>query len=142
MRVDVFQMNNFKDWFKENIKWPLERMWEWPGDRLREFKWFIQRGRRGYADSDLWSLDYYLSDWMPKALRQLKKHHTGYPGWKEANTDAKWKAILEKMAIGFEASSKQKDALLLPTSKRYKKFQKQIDEGFDLFAKWYGSLWD
>ncbi len=131
-----------KDWFKENLQWPLERMWEWPGDRLREIKWFIQRGRRGYADRDLWSLDWYLSDWMPKALRQLKKHHMGYPGMEGANTDSEWKAILEKMAIGFEASNKQNEMVIPPTSKTYKKLQKQIDEGLNLFVKWYGSLWD
>ncbi len=117
-------------------------MWEWPGDRLREVKWFIQRGRRGYADFDLWSLDWYLADWMPKALRQLKKNHNGYPGIEGANSDAEWKAILEKMARGFEAINKQSDLLYGPSTKTYKKLQKTIDEGLGLFVKWYGSLWD
>ena len=43
-------------------------------------KWFIQRGWRGYADCDVWSIDWYLCGWLPGALRQLANNVHGVPG--------------------------------------------------------------
>jgi len=48
-------------------------------DRYREVKWFIQRGRRGYSDQDVWGIDTYLANWLPMALRQLSKTKHGIP---------------------------------------------------------------
>lgn len=40
---------------------------------------FIQRGRRGWADQDVWSLDGYLNSWLPDALRRLRDTKQGVP---------------------------------------------------------------
>jgi hypothetical protein len=48
--------------------------------RSTRSKWFIKRGRRGWADCDASSLDCYLSGWLPAALRHLKKTRRGLPG--------------------------------------------------------------
>lgn len=38
-----------------------------------EIKWFIQRGKRGWSDSDVWSFDDYLSRVICQGIRKLRK---------------------------------------------------------------------
>lgn len=98
-----------------------------PRQSLRELKWFIQRGRRGWANCDVWSLDTYLSGWLPSALRHLKETKHGVPigcvdsgdrdgcgnsseaGMKRA--EARWNAILDTMIAGFEAAQRIQDGI-------------------------------
>lgn len=66
-------------------------------------KHFIQRGSRGFADCDCWSIDSYLCEIIPNMLRQLKRNTHGYP----ANlTEEKWNEILDKIIAGFEAGKR------------------------------------
>lgn len=90
-------------------------------------KYFIQRGRRGWADCDTWSLDNYLSEWLPAALRHLKETKHGVPcgmfdglpqddngnGTEEAwpIAEARWDDIMNKMIAGFEAWERMEDGL-------------------------------
>jgi hypothetical protein len=81
-------------------------------DFPREVKWFFQRGRRGWADCDTWSLDGYMISWLPEALRHLAKNSRGCPpdlyDDKATGEDQchKWIAVLEEMAAGFELMRK------------------------------------
>lgn len=131
----------------------------------RWIKHFIQRGWRGYADCDAWSLDYYLNKWMPKAVRSLKGGH-GFPGGlfeelysitydddhpydhtrpneEEGNkTHAYWQDILEKIALGFEAAYILEDDPSLWDKPRGEELKAQKKEGLALFIKYYDCLWD
>jgi hypothetical protein len=133
-------------------------------DFPKEVKWFIQRGRRGYADSDLWSLDWYLSSWMPEALRKLAKEVNGCPSElydHKAPTDHechRWERVLREIADGFEASRKLQDMeefdiVKKEPKKLTKEDMRKIDierkrlgavhnRGMDLFKKHYFGLWD
>lgn len=84
-------------------------------------KFFIQRGRRGWADCDTWALEEYLSGWMPDALRYLKVHTRGVPttmfvddpipaheaddpkGTIYAAAHERWGETLDKMITAFDA---------------------------------------
>jgi hypothetical protein len=98
------------------------RPWLWVLTSWQNVRAFIQRGRRGWADSDTWNLDSYLVRWLPDALRYLKQHTHGIPNemfeeselerhaagemaTKEevARAEARWNATLDKMIEGFEA---------------------------------------
>lgn len=82
---------------------------------LMRIKWFIQRGRRGWADCDIWSFDSYLCSWMPDALKAIKEDKHGVPSeffpngveepteedWKVAI--AEWHKALDVMIEGFLA---------------------------------------
>jgi len=134
---------------KKRIAFTWYLNWRYPIEAIKDLFWqtkyFIQRGLYGYADEDWWGLDDYLSTWLPNALRQYGKRGMSYPGTGEANTPEKWKAILEKMARGFEAQKKQDDITWNKTKNfktQYKKLQKEFEEGMKLFTKWYGHLWD
>ncbi len=147
MNTKEWKPKNKLEWLEENIWWPIERVLEKPGEILREIKWFIQRGKRGWADSDAWSLNCYLSDWIPDALRCIKKHQGGCPSslanikstdkqWKKAQK--KWDIILNQIIKGFEASKKQDDIV---THKKWEKLEKKRLKGMKLFVKWYHALW-
>ena len=97
--------------------------WGNPREAYYAVKCFIQRGRRGWSDRDIWSLDHYLSSWMPDALRKLKKDKQGVPSsvfepedcisegdWRGNPSEegmerasARWDAIIDKMIAAFEA---------------------------------------
>jgi hypothetical protein len=101
--------------------------WGNPRNACREVFWFFQRGRRGWAACDVWSLDDYLSGWLPDALRRLKMTKHGVPssmfepedcdkygnpseaGWKAG--EARWDATMDKMIAGFEADRRAQEGL-------------------------------
>ena len=95
-------------WYEEIYYWFYRRcyrVWMIP----TEIKWFIQRGKRGYADCDIWSLDGYLSEWLPTALKQLSKEVNACPKelWDKANKKNqcwKWPKIIKEIADGFQAA--------------------------------------
>ena len=66
-------------------------------------KYLKQRAFRGYADCDLWSIDCYLCEIMPKMLKRLQETTHGYPiGF----TEETWDQALDKMIEGFEAAKR------------------------------------
>lgn len=101
--------------------------WGNPCNAYRDIKGFLQRGKRGYADCDVWSLDSYLNSWLPAALRRLKATKQGVPsrvfepedcgedgspseeGMKRAET--RWNDILDQMIVGFEAGRRMEEGL-------------------------------
>ena len=130
---------------------------------------FIQRGRRGWADSDTWSMDYYLITVILPMLKYLKDNNHGFPG--SLKSSKEWDDILSEMISGFEAgkrvlddnyldviqpdwydSSKETKELLSglnikPSSrieerKRMKADEKQFHKAMRLMDKWFFNLWD
>jgi hypothetical protein len=123
-----------KDPWYTRVYWVIYRFFRntiifHPTEMYSEVKWFIQRGKRGWADRDVWSLDYYLNGWMPEALRHLKKTKHGtpmsmFPSEPEYikpcgnPTDAaheiaiaRWDATMDKMIAAFEASRRMDEGL-------------------------------
>ena len=125
---------------------------------LSEIKWFLQRGWRGYADCDLWSMDDWLAEMLPRALRQLKENKHGTPiicfpeeyrGWYEGDAPdgmhetavAKWDGILNSMIKGFEAHRELEDLNWDDEIDRVR-LTKVRDEGLLNFITYFGNLWD
>jgi hypothetical protein len=106
---------------------------------FKQIKYFIQRGKRGYSDRDLWDFSHYLAEMIPKALRQLKKYQVGYP---VMLTEKEWDIILEKIITGFEAIIAMDDLTIKNYWEKYPKLKKTSDEGLELFIKYFGDLWD
>lgn len=102
----------------------------WPGNCIDASIWFVQRGRRGWSDRDLWGLDDYLAGWLPVALDALKNRKPGIPmdmfdglemddtsNYTDAATQiaaARWLEVLNKMIAGFEAWQRISDGLYEP----------------------------
>jgi len=124
---------------------------------FRQIKWFIQRGRRGYADCDVWDFDAYLISIIVPALKELKKDKMGCPmefyDEKMKNDEChKWDEMIEEIIQGFEAI----EALDCRSFKWFKKdhvYRKEFDKerldvltkkyekGMQLFAKHFMSIW-
>ena len=112
---------------------------------IKKIKWFIQRGKRGYSDQDVWSLDSYLMEWLPKALRQLAKNHIGYP---IGLSDKEWISILNKMADGFDAERINDNLYfdgkisVCDAVKNEKIVHEKLQNSLKLFVKYFRNLWD
>lgn len=108
------------------------------GDFLFECKMKYQIVTRGYSDRNVWGLCDDMARLNIKLLTQLRDHGHGYPN---GLTEKKWKAILTKMILGFEAHLILEELSGFNTKLR-KKTEKQFEEGMELYAQWYKNLWD
>ena len=158
-------VDSFEKLFSNNIRFLVPRK---INDWKFEIKWAWQRVFRGYDDRLTWDLHSYISDYLPKLIREMKKMAHGYPsshtGKSEIKNIKQWKEILEKIAKGFDAAKKientdymKKIKLKKPKKdifgkdsyvdykfdkKCYNKLNKEFEEGVELFKKWYFNLWD
>lgn len=80
----------------DNWKYYIIRPHKFIIDCFMEFKSFIQRGKRGYADCDVWNFDNYLRDVLIGGLKHLADNTISYPGIKPFETPNKWKKYLIK----------------------------------------------
>ena len=154
---------NFYYWLKAKI----EKIRYFP----KEVKWFVQRGKRGYADSDVWDFDCYLSKVVLGGLKWLQKHKHGYPATLDPITGnfdydmKRWEMILQEMIDGFEIlniciggddlnygkylpddvkqSIETKMKINYPNLRFTTREEEQkIDKSFDLLKQYFLSLWD
>lgn len=116
----------------------LTRPHEVVAELYRETKWFIQRGSRGYADCDVWSLDGYLVRIMIPALKQLEKNKFGFP---VGMTRKGWDTRLKQMRDGFRTAQDILD-MKYKTPKECFKLERRMQRGLNVFTKHFLSLWD
>ena len=111
-------------------------------DKIRDF---IQRGRKGYANSDLWSFDNWLSRLIANGLREFKGNCYTYPGdgisWEE------WMAILDEMIECFEEQCRSLDNIsgedfLKKWGERREHQRQKLHRGLELLERYYYDLWD
>ena len=120
--------------------------WKLLEDWYYNIKWFIQRGKRGYSDSDVWGWYSYMAHINVVALEQLANRRFGHPC---GMTMRGWTTRLLKMADGFQAILDEEEDY---TS--YKKLtrkahlalirsrQTRFRRGLALYAKCFLNLWD
>jgi len=169
----IKELNNKKHhWYDEVYWWVRYGIWTKLHDLPKEIKWFIQRGKRGYADCDTWSLCSYLPEVIFKSVEHLSKHLCSHPC---DVTFKQWKIILKKIVNSFKIMQQTIDGTLLylPTKKwtdkeylelqnlarrmnratkamnleeKYKVMTKKqafvYEEGLRLFVENLGGLWD
>lgn len=132
-------LGKIKHGYFDYVYYPLYRRWYSISRIPTEIKWFIQRGKRGYSDCDVWAIDSYLNDWIPDAIHQLRKNTISYPD--KTITLKKWKQILKQIELGFRASKKIECAEF-KSDAEFKKLERYKRRGLKLFIKWYDALWD
>lgn len=103
------------------------------GDK-RQAKWRAQRKKRGFDDTETWSLRDSFTAYILPRLRRYRETRAGYPGC--FNSREEWDAILGQMIAAFEIV--EKETGVGPVSK---KEWRQYERGMRLFAKWYMALW-
>ena len=93
-----------------------------------------QRIERGFDDSETWNLDNTLSSFILPRLKVLREVTTGFP--RELDSLDDWKEILDKMIRAFELELE--DDFDTPMDA---KNERAFNEGINLFAHFYRSLW-
>lgn len=156
LHVGLLERNDMKDYFKPmeigslryfvNWKRYFKYRWLW-------LKWFIQRGSRGWADCDVWSIDSYLSEVIPPMIERLNGNTHGYPADLDGG-EKKWGEILTKIQHGFEASGRIRNLDnwnnespwtaedIVNFKAADEKDLQTMNEGLELFKEHFLSLWD
>lgn len=161
------EMNN-RPWYKKIWYFLIYRIPAIICDIPYEIKKFWQRGRHGYADVDVWSLDSYLNSIIFNGVIKLRDNLHGHP---QELTLNKWKRILEKIIWTFETAinikngkyiymepDKRSESYYIKCKKMAKNLNKDLEEnshyvmtfaecekyeeGWQLFQKWFFHLWD
>jgi len=124
-------------------------------------EYFI-RGKRGWGNSDTWSLDWYLSNVIKETVSHLKDNTHGYPC--DLKNPKQWGNILKKIIWTFDIAKEMSDNFIyVPTKnwsrKKYNTTKEQFkndkythimtkkeclkyEEGWMLFQKYFNNLWD
>jgi hypothetical protein len=124
-------MNNFEKRYIDNIFAKLYYR------VCRKVKFFWQRRCRGWDDSETWSLDYTIARFILPRLRRFKEVNDGVPV--NIGSLDEWNLIIDKIIFAFETYIKYDDYdVYIETNK---KLAKQVDDGFDLFRKYFCQLW-
>lgn len=118
-----------------NIKWPFEDLLNIPHRLYFPIKRFVQRGRQGIGDSDVWNLDDYVIMIIGHGCARLKKNHIGCPS---IMTEKQWNKILGEIIKGCKSWERRWDCSL----KQADKNKIKTNRAMQLFAKYYEYLWD
>lgn len=124
--------------FGWNYRHLLAHPWVLAKESYYHTKWFMQRGWRGYADCDVWSLDYYLAGWMPGALAKLRTNKLGHP---MGMTSKGWQTRLKHMESAFLEAKKISD-MDYTTPKEMRAAERRMQRGLSVFTEHFLSLWD
>lgn len=127
-------------------------------DFYYEIKQFVQRGRRGWADSDVWSVDHYVASILIQMLKKLKETKQGSP---IELTEEEWSDKLNQMIEAFEAANrviedeyyeeigddaeiirKASKEELEECNRRLEADIKIFEDGMKIFTKYFFGLWD
>lgn len=123
----------FRAWFKKCVHWPFLRFVRRIENIPREVCWFIQRGLRGWADCDTWSIDWYLNRIMPEMLERLAERKIGAPF---GIGQPRWKNMLLRQAKNYRVMHRHLEDF------RFKEATRILKEINRFMDKYYFSLWD
>lgn len=104
-------------------------------------KWLKKQGL--YIDPrETWDLDVRISEYVIPRLKLYKKLTKCYPGIGEANTPEKWDDLLDKMIWSFEQVIYENQYGIFEDrgEKEWKEINDKINEGLELFGKWFRHL--
>lgn len=112
-------------------------------------KWLKKHGK--YINpKETWDLSYTIAKFIIPRLKYFKEESCCYPGTGDMNTPEKWDAALDKMIHAFELTLMTDDyyGLWDINTQPYKEAkhlidqkQAEVDEGLQLFGKWFQALW-
>jgi hypothetical protein len=125
------------------VFWHVHTGWEQHGvpTQWAHIKVMRQRARRGWADSDVWSLDSYLTDVITGMISNLRDNAHGYPG--NLGGMPEWVDILNEIVDGFEAKRElNESALSWSDPAAAQRLEAKFERGMELLTKYWSSLWD
>lgn len=146
------------------------KLWQliwFPGNARRYIIRFVQRGYRGYGETDIWNLQSYVASIVAPGVRYLRVYGYGLPTWTRKKTELQavreWNSILLQIEHTFTTTNDiiNGDTWYIPsdkfTTKKYRtlksvlrhhtnimnlKAAKEYERGFELFGKYFMELCD
>jgi hypothetical protein len=119
-------------------------------DKIKEFpqdiKHFSQRAKKGYSYRDVWSIDYWFMEIMPKMLTDLKNNKRGCPAQFTHNEDGterdfdkgmnEWQSVLERMIFCFREMNDDTCSMKNEFEEEYRRQRDKPNEGKP-FRDWF-----
>lgn len=99
---------------------------------------FFYRGLRGYALSDVYNMDSYLSKITLEMLKEFKSRENSYPF---NMTEVDWEIILNEMIEGFEAYRENLSYPEDSTPELYEDRRRKFNRGMAAFSAYFGNLY-
>ncbi len=97
-----------------------------------------QRLERGFDDSELWSLDCTIAEFIAPRLKVFLEQAEQIEDHPGQITFQEWKGILEQMIEGFEIYPNHFNWTEEESDANWKK----VDKALSLFHKWFFNLWN
>lgn len=104
----------------------------------RPMRFVAQRLTKGWDDSDTWSLDLTIAEFVLPRLKRFKEVNNGYPG---NMTAAQWDEILDKMIYAMEMIACDDITYNKADVEEIKDIGNRVDEGCRLFGEYFQGLW-
>jgi len=129
------------DWWNEHIWYPIYRIVIMkPYDFMYQIKWMFQHIFRGYSDPSVWDADYHIAKYALPRIRKLKTYQHGFPP--RLATRKEWKNILGEIVYALQyVCSDDGICPRRPTKSRIA-IEKRVQNGLELFGKYFRNLWD
>ena len=135
MIVFIGKYKNWKTWYRYLEKIPF--LYNFLNNQVKIIK---------IDNHDAWNIDHTLAPIILALLKKFKKDVNGWPS--ELNSFEDWTLILDQMIWSFqELSTDDWENQFYHESPKwfdkqgYEKHQEKIQEGINLFAKYYCALW-
>lgn len=97
-----------------------------------------QRLERGFDDSELWSLDCTIAEFIAPRLKAFKEAAAEIGDHPVSITSEKWQEILNQMIEGFELYPNHFNWSSEDSNENWKKVYKALE----LFKNWFMNLWN
>lgn len=130
----------FSDEFFKSMRrlaWRHRLRWINPAEYYRNIKWFIQRGRRGYSDADIWNADQHIAETVVAFLDYHDKYGMGYP---MGLTEKKWNS--HKAELRWLMEQHQKPFEVPVEVLKTEAYQKRYARAQRIFGRYWQALWD
>lgn len=102
----------------------------------RRHKWYRQCKKFGFDDRDTWSLFTTISVFVLPRLKRFRSVAAGYPS---DLTQEEWNGLLDKMIFAMDFLANE-DEINLKRDVPIEEYRK-VQEGCELFGKWFRDLW-
>jgi hypothetical protein len=148
----------------------VSRVRYFPSQQIHSVKWFIQRGRRGWSDCDLWNMDGHIARLNVEMLAELRSIAHGSPVGLGCSEDEQWLTPEQReerwneiqkidALIGFDGGRKAsgfdrwmamlayfedgwRGVLRESDDNHYREDHEKFKTMMPLYAEWFGGLWD
>jgi len=142
----INQVTEHNPWYRHYLSasWRVEKVKRFP----KEVKWFIQRGRRGYSDLDLWNFNNYLANVISKATAHLSEIAHGFPMMEELTGEYDSLIEMDEALRDRDTSDAmfqqwQRELMMISDGfKLYETDEHVPEETWEKFRRYFPAMWD